>query len=80
VEADHMTTAVQTEIIERLTRMPASRQRLALDAIRALSSDSPRGARGSDLLDLAGTCSPEDAAQMTATIDEAFERIEPDAW
>jgi len=44
------------------------------------SLKAPKGTPGRDLLDLAGSLTPEEAEQMTRTIEEEFERIDPNAW
>lgn len=75
-----METIVRDEILKRLDRMPHDRQRKALELIRTLDTESRSGTPGRDLLDLAGTLHPDDAAQMLRVIDEEFEQVDKDAW
>lgn len=75
-----METIVRDEILKTLDRMPHDRLRRALDLIRAMDAETPHGTRGRDLLDLAGTLSAEDAAEMLRVIEEEFERVDTDDW
>lgn len=75
-----METAIRDEIISRLDRLPTGPQRRALEFIRGLETPQVKGTPGRELRDLAGTLSAADAAQMLRVIDEAFERVDPDAW
>lgn len=75
-----METLVREEILRRIDHMPQHRQRLALDMIRSLDSEPRCGTPGRDLMDLAGSLTPEEAEQMAQNIEDEFEQIDPHAW
>lgn len=75
-----METIVREEILRRLDHMPKDRQRVALNMIRSLDNEPRRGTPGRDLLDLAGSLTPEEAEQMARAIEDEFEQIDPHAW
>jgi hypothetical protein len=75
-----MSEQMQGELLQILNGLPAAEQRRVVDFARALSATRPHGARGEDLLQFAGAISQEDLARMSAAIEDACEKVDPDAW
>jgi len=73
-------TALKERIVEDLDRLTADQLERVHGMVHALAVPRPRGASVHDLMSLGGSINDESARQMTAVIDEAFERIDPFEW
>jgi len=69
------------ELQTHLDRLRPEQQDRVVDFARRLGqSATPPGTPPSKLLPLAGTLPDEDAEKMKQIIEDAFERVDPDAW
>ena len=66
-------SSIKKEIVEQLDHLPPELQRRVLDFTRALTSSSPKGVPGNQLLRFAGILKPEDAQAMAQAIDAGCE-------
>ena len=73
-------TTIQKELLAHLAKLPEEKQRRVLDFAHALVLSTPRGVPGSQLLQLAGTMTKEEAKEMLSVIEEDCERVDPDEW
>ncbi|MGD0091975.1 MAG: hypothetical protein ABSE73_18845 [Planctomycetota bacterium] len=74
------TVTVKEEIDSLLTQLPPEKQRQALDFVRRLGGQKPKGVPGSTLLKFAGCIAKEDLRLMKAAIEEGCEQVNPDGW
>jgi hypothetical protein len=74
--------AEQQEIsYEAEARLQQERDRELIRAIQARSiAKLPPGAPGSAIIEFVGSISHEDCELMKASIEEAFEQVEPNEW
>jgi hypothetical protein len=68
------------ELLEILNGLPPAEQRRVIEFARALSASRPHGVSGSELMRFAGAIADDDLARISAAIEEACERVDPDAW
>jgi hypothetical protein len=74
----HTKWAKLRKVVDRLADRDFDR---VLDFAQLLKRDElPPGASGAQLADLAGSLSEQDADQMNAEIERAFERVDPNEW
>jgi hypothetical protein len=66
------------EEIERLS--PEQLARVYQYTLALAKPQVPRGATFDELMSLAGTIDDESAREITAAIEEAFERVDPSEW
>ena len=71
--------AIEQEIIERVSKLDAERQKQVLDFVRSL--DIPQGIRGEDLVARAHEVhfDPSDLEEIAQAIEAGCERIDPEA-
>ena len=81
-----MSQSIEAEIIEQVKALSSEQQQRLLEFARLLASSPPTtapplpGTPGSALLRFAGTIPSEELQQMTATIEEQCERVDPVEW
>jgi len=63
-------TTIQRELLAQLPQLPEEKQRRVLDFAHALGGSTPRGVPGSQLLQLAGTMTEEEAKEMLRAIED----------
>ena len=71
-----METIVIEKVLEQLKDLPQEMQWRVLEFTRALAVSTPRGVPGRQLLHFAGVISPEEAASMRETIEQACEQVD----
>jgi hypothetical protein len=72
--------AIQDELLQQLDRLPPDLQRQVLDFARALAILQPKGVRGEQLLEFAGTIEPDDLDAMSRAIEESCEQVDASDW
>ncbi len=75
-----METLVVEEIVKKVRKLPNNLQRQVLIFIDALEVSNMRGRPGKELLRIAGSISPEDAAKIEQAIEEGCEQVDLDEW
>ena len=75
-----METLVVEEIVKKVRKLPNNLQRQVLIFVDALEASNMRGRPGKELLHLAGSISPEDAAKIEQAIEEGCEQVDIDEW
>ena len=73
-------STIKEEISRQLESMPPEIQQLVLDFVRSLSTPSPGGVPGAQLLRFGGIMSKEDARTMIQAIDQGCEQVEASGW
>jgi hypothetical protein len=71
---------VKPELLNQLSLLDVEQQQRVLEFARSLTSGTPRGVPGKDLLRFGGTIDAEDLKLMEQAIEEDCERIDPDDW
>ena len=74
-----MTTDIATQIQSELEGLDRMQLRRVLAFVRELKK-SPIGFSGSELRDVAGTLSEDDARSMMEAIETAYEGVDPNEW
>ncbi len=75
------TISVRRQIERKLDALPLEQQRRVLDFITHLDyPDFPPGVPGKDLIQFAGTLSPEDAEELIQIIEDGCEKIDYNEW
>jgi hypothetical protein len=72
--------AIKDQILDDLGRLSPELQRRAVELVRGLAAEAPKGASIEELMSLTGTLDRESAREMREAIEEHCERIEPDNW
>lgn len=73
-------STLKHQLLEELDRLSPEQVARVYQYAHALASPLPRGASVEDLERLAGSIDDASARQMTAAIEEAFERVDPREW
>lgn len=73
-------TSIRDELLALMNGLSREEQQRVLEFTRSLSSESPKGTPGKDLLHLAGSISPEDARQIAEAVEEECEQIDYSKW
>jgi hypothetical protein len=73
-------TTLKRQLLDEIERLSPEKLARVYEYAHGLASPLPRGASIDDLMALVGTIDDASARQMTAAIDEAFERVEPSEW
>ena len=73
-------SALEEEITERLKKLRPEQQTRVLEYARSLSRETPRGTPGEALRPFFGIWSKEEAEEIQRVVDDACERVDPDAW
>jgi hypothetical protein len=73
-------TTLKRQLLDEIERLSPEKLARVYAYAHALASPLPPGASVDDLMELAGTIDDASARQMTAAIDEAFERVDPSEW
>jgi len=68
-------TSSESELLAQFQLLPPASQQILLSVAKSLQAQTSQGTPRSKLLELAGCMSPEDAAEMTAAIEEEFGQI-----
>ncbi|MEZ4424282.1 MAG: hypothetical protein R3E98_12795 [Gemmatimonadota bacterium] len=68
------------EIVDELRGLDESERRRVLEYARSLSVAPPKGTPGAALLKYGGAWESGVADDVAAAIEEACERVDPDAW
>lgn len=71
---------IEHELSTCLARLPVEQQQEVLEFARTLAAPPIQGARGSDLLQFAGTIDESDLELMSQAIKDGCERIDADEW
>ncbi len=75
-----METSIVTQVVERLSVLPDSLQRRVLEYVESLDVQVRPGVPGTDLLQFAGTISPDDLKIMQAAIEAGCEQVDVNEW
>jgi hypothetical protein len=75
-----MNRPARKEILEQVSKLSPKKQHLVLNFARSLAGQRPMGVPGKELLKFAGCIDPKDLRIMARAIEEACERVDPDAW
>lgn len=71
---------IARELSTCLEQLQVEKQRLVLEFARTLTSPSPRGVSGPDLLRFAGSIDEADLESMSRAIEDGCERVDVDEW
>lgn len=71
---------LKRQLLAEIERLSPEKLVRVYEYAHSLVSPLPPGASIDDLMALAGTIDDASARQMTAAIDEAFERVDPSEW
>ena len=74
-----VSTALEQQLHEQLSHLPAGQQRQVLDFARALAASRPRGVAGRDLLPLAGAIGADDLAAISQAVADC-EQVDAHGW
>ncbi len=72
-----MTPSIKESLLARLESLSPERQRQVLDSAESLGS---RGVGGKSLLRFRGLIPDDDLKMMSASIEEACEKVDKDEW
>ena len=72
--------ALNDELRDCFSTLTPAQKRQVLAYARSLSGKPRRGVPGRALLHLAGSIPEDDIERMSKAIEEAFERVDPNAW
>jgi hypothetical protein len=72
--------AIQSDLLREVEQLPPPLQRKVVDFAHTLAQSRPRGTPGKQLLEFAGTLSPEEAKAMMDAIEDGCERVDPNEW
>ena len=73
-------STLKHQLLTQIERLSTQQLAQVYEYTRGLTSPLPPGASVDDLMALAGTIDDASARQMTAAIEEAFERVDPSEW
>jgi hypothetical protein len=73
-------SSLEQELLDQISQMGAEQQQRVLDFARSLATPEPRGVRGKDLLQFAGTIEADDLRLMAEAIQEDCEKVDLDEW
>ena len=73
-------TTLKRRLLDEIERLSPEKMARVYRYAHGLASPLPRGASVEDLMTLAGSIDDASARQMTAAIEEAFERVDPSEW
>lgn len=73
-------TQLEEKLHASFGRLSEQEQQKVVEFAQALETGKPRGAKGSEIMHLAGTLSDEDAAEMMKAIEEGCGQIDYDGW
>ncbi|MCE9552665.1 MAG: hypothetical protein K8T91_04710 [Planctomycetes bacterium] len=71
---------IKDELLEQFDKLTPELQRRVVKFAQETALESPRGARGADLVRFVGTISADESRQLREAIDEACEQVDPHAW
>ena len=75
-----MKVSIKQQILDRVSKLPLSQQKLVLDFASSLTRKPPRGVPGKDLLGFAGCIEAPDIEAMAKAIEEGCERVDVNGW
>ena len=75
-----MKDSIVTQVVEQLQELPENLQRQVLDFVYRLKAASMKDMPGSQLLQFAGSISPQDLKAMQQAIDKECENIDLNEW
>ncbi len=75
-----MDMPIVDKVIEQLMALPQELQWRVLEFTRGLAQSTPHGVPGKQLLQFAGTISPDDAKLMSEAIEHGCEQIDTNEW
>lgn len=75
-----MNTPIIDEVVEQLKAMPQDLQWQVLEFARALVKAEFQGMPGQNLLQFAGSISPEDLQLMSEAIEQGCEQVDINEW
>ena len=75
-----MSSTTKAKVIEQLENLPENLQRQVLTFVEALRSVVQKGIPGKQLLDFAGTISPDDLELMRQAIQDGCEQADMNEW
>ena len=75
-----MSQTLQKDILDQLDKLQPEQQLKVLDFARSLSTASPVGKAGKELLSFAGTIEAEDIKAMSQAIEEGCEQVNINEW
>lgn len=73
-------STLKAQLLEEIDRLSPEQLARVYQYAHELASPLPHGAAVEQLEELAGSIDDASARQMTAVIDEAFERVDPREW
>ncbi len=71
---------LKTELLEQIEKLTPLQQKQVLDFAMELSGELAKRYPGKNLLQFAGTISPEDIEIMKRTIEEGCEQVDESEW
>lgn len=72
--------SLKEEILVHINAFTYEKQRLVMDYICSIESETLRGVSGKELVRYAGLISPDDLAEMATTIQAGCEQVDSNEW
>jgi hypothetical protein len=75
-----MKVSVKKQILDQVSKLPLSKQKLVLSFASSLELKPPRGVPAKDLLTFAGCMEVADVEAISKAIEEGCERVDANGW